>query len=195
MIALTLWQPWATAVALELKTIETRSWAPHPNQRLVGTGRRLAIHAAARRPGLRARFGEWSVDRRSHFDYVLVNRRTGATHPIPLGAVVCTVAVPAVLPTLPGDGDEPTEDLLGGWNVTWPPENRVACRPLDDLGDVITVGGPNPTVKRYPGQATWGDYSPGRYAWFLDDVERVDPPAPVRGGQKFWTWFEEEPRP
>ena len=46
MRAITLWQPWATLVALGVKTVETRP-GPAP-LRLVGE--RVAIHAAARRP-------------------------------------------------------------------------------------------------------------------------------------------------
>lgn len=44
MKALSLWQPWATLVALKIKEYETRSW---------GTGYRgeLAIHAAKRKMG------------------------------------------------------------------------------------------------------------------------------------------------
>lgn len=41
MIALPLWQPWATLIALGHKRIETRSWPPPA--RLVGN--RIAIHA------------------------------------------------------------------------------------------------------------------------------------------------------
>lgn len=41
MIALPLWQPWATLIALGHKRIETRSWAPPA--RIVG--QRIAIHA------------------------------------------------------------------------------------------------------------------------------------------------------
>ena len=43
MKAITLWQPWATLVALGLKTIETRSWKTDYRGP-------LAIHAAARAP-------------------------------------------------------------------------------------------------------------------------------------------------
>jgi hypothetical protein len=39
MKALTLWQPWATAIALGLKHYETRTW-------FVGYRGDLAIHAA-----------------------------------------------------------------------------------------------------------------------------------------------------
>lgn len=48
MKAITLWQPWATLIAVGAKTIETRSWdTPHRGQ--------LAIHAGSRMP----RPGEW----------------------------------------------------------------------------------------------------------------------------------------
>ena len=46
--AITLWQPWASLVAVGAKTSETRSWRPPAS--LVGEG--LAIHAAARPPRL-----------------------------------------------------------------------------------------------------------------------------------------------
>ena len=34
----------------------------------------------------------------------------------------------------------------------------------------------------------WGDFSPGRWLWFLRGVEPMDPPAPARGRQGFWNW-------
>ena len=61
--AITLRQPWASLIALGIKTVATRSW-PAP-ARLVGS--RLAVHAGkclVRRPGdaieleLRARWGD-----------------------------------------------------------------------------------------------------------------------------------------
>ena len=44
MNCISLWQPWATAIALGLKTIETRSW-PAPKSAI---GHPLAIAAATR---------------------------------------------------------------------------------------------------------------------------------------------------
>ena len=46
MKAITLWQPWASMVAMGLKQNETRSWAP-PKALI---GERIAIHAAKRVP-------------------------------------------------------------------------------------------------------------------------------------------------
>lgn len=36
-----------------------------------------------------------------------------------------------------------------------------------------------------------GDYSRGRWLWYLTDVERLDPPVPARGAQGFWDWTPE----
>jgi activating signal cointegrator 1 len=34
----------------------------------------------------------------------------------------------------------------------------------------------------------FGDYSPGRWAWLLEDVIVPEQPIPERGHQKFWQW-------
>lgn len=51
MKAITLWQPWATLVAIGVKRLETRSW-PIPRAAL---GQAVAIHAAKRAP-------EWTTN-------------------------------------------------------------------------------------------------------------------------------------
>lgn len=52
-------------------------------------------------------------------------------------------------------------------------------------------------AKRVPGSAPlgnsfkvdeFGDYTPGRWVWWLTDIERVEPPIPIRGMQGFWEW-------
>ena len=34
----------------------------------------------------------------------------------------------------------------------------------------------------------YGDYSVGRWVWFLDDVQPLKEPIPAKGKQKFWLW-------
>lgn len=46
MKALTVWQPWAWAIAEGFKRVENRDWKPAPS--MLGSGDRLAIHAAVR---------------------------------------------------------------------------------------------------------------------------------------------------
>ena len=57
----------------------------------------------------------------------------------------------------------------------------------------VAVIGPNPDI----GMDTWnhniptdeyGDFSPGRWLWFLEDIEPLDPPIPAKGRQGFWNW-------
>ena len=34
----------------------------------------------------------------------------------------------------------------------------------------------------------WGDFSPGRWLWFLANVQALQGPAPAIGHQSFWRW-------
>lgn len=36
----------------------------------------------------------------------------------------------------------------------------------------------------------FGDYTFGRYAWLLDDVQPLDKPIPAKGYQRLWDWDE-----
>ena len=37
----------------------------------------------------------------------------------------------------------------------------------------------------------WGDFSAGRWLWFLDDVRALPDPVPAVGRQGFWHWDAE----
>lgn len=38
-------------------------------------------------------------------------------------------------------------------------------------------------------ERAFGDYTPGRYAWFLEDIRRFYPPVSgVQGHQRLWSW-------
>src|SRR3954466_13347819 len=44
------------------------------------------------------------------------------------------------------------------------------------------------TVENWPAEpeASFGDYTPGRWAWLLDDVELLEEPVPARGKLGLW---------
>ena len=139
MKALTLYQPWATLVAIGEKTIETRSW-PTKHRGF------LLIHAAAEFP-------------------------------------VCTRGLCALTPfaealakhNLQRD-DLPTGKILAIADL-------VDCIPTGDLR------GPLP-----PNERAFGDYRPGRYAWFLRGVRVVfDPPIPAKGNRRLWNYRPNDP--
>lgn len=120
MRALTIRQPWATLIALGVKTIETRSWrAPRS---LIG--QTIAIHAGKHQPEP-GHVGEWCIDR---------NRRDGAwmrrhtldpSQRLPLGAIVATATLADCRPAghihlseLPSETERRSVPNWPGYEVT-----------------------------------------------------------------------------
>lgn len=77
--AISLWQPWASFIAIGMKPYETRHW-PAPSRII---GQRIAIHAGKRRP--------------DKDDMRWWHETSGLSQPPPLGAFVCTAVLKAVL--------------------------------------------------------------------------------------------------
>jgi hypothetical protein len=183
---LTLHQPWASLIAVGVKTIETRSWSTQYRGP-------LAIHA-----GAKFVFGEvgefraetWFSDLQ-HVEHcycddgeVDYSCQRGATRTpcltklgerpimLPLGAIVATCALVDVVPIRERQWPEP-EGLVRPYITVHPDGSRLLKwqRHLSKVGVNITD------------QLPYGDYSPGRYAWLLADVVPVDPPVPFKGGQ------------
>jgi len=98
MKAISLWQPWASAIALDLKHFETRSW--RPPQKLIGQP--LAIHAAKRKDETGVwRWMQHKLDiqpgqQPEDFHPAALNDAAESFHALPFGAIVCLVRVEAV---------------------------------------------------------------------------------------------------
>lgn len=86
MKALTLWQPWASLVALGHKRVETRCWST----KYRGP---LAIHAAAKKPNWLGVSAE-SESFRREISKLKIDERT-----LPCGVVLCTVGLVSVMQT------------------------------------------------------------------------------------------------
>lgn len=121
MKANTLWQPWASLVAVKRKDIETRHWAPRANL----IGQRIAIHAAARKPvvdldlcvldAMEDEFGgHWFMD-------------------IPRGAVVCTAILDGAYQVATGRRGEDGMLVDVGNKVLGSPD--ICALRVDDFGD------------------------------------------------------------
>jgi hypothetical protein len=82
--AITLWQPWATLVALNGKRFETRSWPT------TYTGP-LAIHASKNAAALDAIFGAETPPAYRAMKRLLTSVGLVSAERFPLGVVVCTV--------------------------------------------------------------------------------------------------------
>lgn len=173
MKALTLWQPWASLVALGVKTIETRSWST----KYRGP---LAIHAAARRPPVLTSVGGWTVFSRSRvldpYDTRMVCVETNRSVPLPLGAVVATADLVDVVPIV--ECPEYRRDARRNWSGT------IVCQ---GAPGTLWLAEPGP-VHPIHDQLPYGDFTPGRYAWILDNIEALDKPVPAKGRQGLWEW-------
>lgn len=163
--AITLWQPWASLVAVGAKKIETRSWA---------TAYRgpLAIHAAKKKPAdfvtefmsLLKEQGLVSVKpakiRKSRngiqIDVTMPRQVINA----PSGVVLCTCNLVDCL------------EILNRTSI----DKKIVAAQLSD-GREITGN-----------ELRFGDYFPGRYAWILENVKWLPEPMPAKGKQGLWNW-------
>ena len=139
MKAITVWQPWATLIALRLKRFETRSWST----KYRGP---LAIHAA-KHVDLDAYREDAIRSALSEHGYTSDN--------LPTGAVVATAVLSDCVKS------------VDTWTDGYVLENGVYI---------------------YSPEYEVGDFTPGRYAWELTEVEGLQKPIPAKGKQGFWNW-------
>lgn len=173
MKALTLWQPWASLVAVGAKTIETRSW------RTSYRGR-LAIHAA------KAASVEAGAFLLSHecWSALWPDRRALDAPHLVRGAVIATCELVDCVPT---DRDTMHDFArLGGNEVTDDSDCYIVTYG-DEHGE---YGGPNYNGRTWDLRKNWplGDFSDDRWLWLLADVEPLAEPVPARGRQQLWEW-------
>ncbi len=98
MHGLTVWQPWASLIAAGAKPFEWRRWTPPRSLR----GRRLAIHASARKPSSREihaiifdlqRDGNAGTSLNAEIALPLLERWATSPGHLPLSSILCTVQV------------------------------------------------------------------------------------------------------
>ena len=152
MKALTLWQPWASLVALEEKRIETRCWATKYRGE-------LAIHSAANLPPKWLGASRHEVSFRDELADIFNCRRDRddrmglhvdeAIKKLPYGKILCIVELVNI-------------------------EETAYITP-DDL----------PLREKL-----FGNYEPGRYAWYLKMIRTLPVPIPARGNRLLWNWDE-----
>jgi hypothetical protein len=161
MKAISLWQPYAALIACAVKPFETRSWAPPASL----IGQRIAIHASKRRPpAIELNHLRRAIEAAAPMDVVgraLDLIEAAWNDELPLGAVVCTATLSAA-------------HLCGNLN----PGSMVYVERTIGNNDAPILIEADP----------FGDYSRGRWAWRLDDIQLLEKPGAALGHQGFWNW-------
>lgn len=155
---LSLTQPYATLVILGLKRIETRSWAT----RYRGP---LGIHAAAGLGPVGGMKGLIALVGTPAFQQVLVPDAGGGSYWEEITDAVRTLPLGAILGQV----------------------NLVDCVPVESYqtfrhGETRWVVPPGNISQEF----AFGDYTPGRFAWLLDNVQPLPTPRSYRGALSLW---------
>lgn len=157
MKAITLYQPYASLIAVGVKTIETRCWfTPYRGP--------LAIHAAKTVPASWQLEGEALCAR---FKEQLGGKVLGEKKSLFGGNVLpvaCIVAVAELYDCLPTDDTFDDDGYL--FDAAADVEERRVRAPDNDL---LT-----------------GNFSEGRYGWMLANIRPLTNPVPVRGQRGLW---------
>ena len=167
--AISLWQPHASLVALGVKPIETRSWATKYRGRLL-------IHAAATDRGGVLMAAVPALNAVGYCENPMCREVHGGgrLRPLPLGAFVATCTLIDVVPII---------DRYSGVRSA---RDRVLTVDHTDGGLVVVTPDDLPVWRDVTDQRPYGDFTPGRYAWLLADVEALPEPIPARGRQGLW---------
>lgn len=158
--AITLWQPWATLIAIGAKKIETRSWSTNYRGP-------LAIHAAKYMPE-----DAWDLCHQEPIFGTLIG--AGFTHNRRSGNGQTYAAL------------DPKRFSFGAIIATC---NLVECLLIPSRQTKFTTFHKRHVQVYLPPEApesSFGDYTPGRYAWILDDIRALPEPIPARGRQGLW---------
>lgn len=167
MKAITIWQPWASLIAVDAKRFETRSWPTNYRGP-------IAIHAAARsvKSIMREIFplGQWSY----HPDYndklMLEKELRKALSPnglklydLPTGSIVAIA------------------DLVECWEIVEVDQSLYGYFRKNQ----------EPSFLRYmsiDNEIMFGNFDKGRFAWQLENVKMLKTPIPAKGKQGLWEW-------
>ena len=169
MKTITLTQPWASLVAIGVKQIETRSWQ---------TSYRgpLAIHAAKG-------FPKWAKELcyTEPFKSVLaLNVRENMAGQFYLSHVINNLPTGCIVATC---------ELTGIYSTN----SNILSFESNDISISSKTGvsvGAHKLFQLPPAEPelSFGDYSPGRFAWVLENIQPLLLPVPAKGALSLWEW-------
>ena len=182
MKALSMTQPWASLVAIGQKKIETRSWRTPYRGLLAIQGAKTWPDGARRLCFEEPFFEVLHAAKLVEIDPDPALRGLVGVERLPMGAIVAVAALVDCAPivtrerrSLKRRSVAPDEE---GLIRVWEP-GQIAGETLI-FGDETT-----------PHEASFSDYTPGRFAWVLRNVRALREPVSCRGYPNIWPVGEE----
>lgn len=164
--ALSLWQPWASAVAEGVKTVETRGWQT--------SYRGPLLICSALRVLPRREFDVLPDEVRAFARDRLWPVTQDGVDRMPFGSVLAVV------------------DLTNCLRVTDRSYGRARELVRSQPG-LLRIVSPLDTaahgwqIRHLTAEEPWGDYTPGRFGWILENLRALPNPIAVRGRQGLWS--------
>jgi len=163
MKAITLYQPWASLIAIGVKKFETRSWPTSYHGP-------IAIHAGKKKPS--------DVLTGSDIDIIFAMGRAFGVPEKHIGVIM------EYLDALPRGAIVATSEIVdcskmwGGAKVGL---TGAVC--IDRTNQYWS-----PNWQTLTDEFLFGDWRPGRFAWELANVKELSEPIPAKGKQGLWEW-------
>lgn len=162
MKAITIWQPWASLIACGAKKYETRSWATNYRGP-------IAIHAALKDPCKLPLLGLEDFEEAVQKAFGDVSSSWCL---LPRGAVIATA------------------ELVDCWHIVHCPGADADRASLIEIGAELDVPKHSPRfgdfIEPNEQELLFGDWTPGRYAWELQNIQLLPSPIYVKGHQGLW---------
>ena len=174
MKAITIYQPWASLIAVGKKKYETRSWQTNYYGQIAIHAGKMSLDKVLSK--LFPRFEGVTAKEMDFFGAVrdCLGDDFDDDDALPYGAVIATA------------------ELVDCWRIVYNPGldvNRAKSIPIGGelnvpyhhprFGDIIV-----PTNE----EMLFGDWTPGRYAWEFVNMKLLPEPIPARGQQGLWEW-------
>jgi hypothetical protein len=81
------------------------------------------------------------------------------------------------------------ENKIGPFGMVVATANLVDCLQIKEIhGRIWAVNLNGSSIHIQGNELEFGDYTPGRYAWILEDIQELPEPIPARGAQGLWNW-------
>lgn len=166
MKALTIWQPWASLIACGAKKYETRPWAT----KYRGP---IAIHAAKQ---LDPNVFQFLLCKQATMEQLIKHGITPQNiDELPRGAIIATAELVNVWRIV----QHPGTNVDVAKNIPIGAESLTLDKHAPDFGDYFV-----PTAQ----EMAFGEWTPGRYAWELQNVKPLLEPIQIKGKQGLWNW-------